>query len=82
MAIRIITDSAADYSAQEIARRQITCIPMGISFGNEQYLDGVDITKEEFYRKILEGKEFPKTSQPSPTTFINCFEEAKAAGDT
>lgn len=81
MAIRIITDSAADYSAQEIARRQITCIPMGISFGDEQYLDGVDLTKEEFYEKLLEGKAFPKTSQPSPTTFINCFEEAKAAGD-
>lgn len=81
MAIRIITDSAADYSAQEIARRGITCIPMGISFGEEQFLDGVDLTKEQFYEKLLENKNFPKTSQPSPTTFINCFEEAKAAGD-
>lgn len=81
MAIRIITDSAADYSAQEIARRGITCIPMTISFGEEQFLDGVDLTKEQFYEKLLENKDFPKTSQPSPTTFINCFEEAKAAGD-
>lgn len=82
MAIRIITDSAADYSAQEIGRRQITCVPMSISFGEEQFQDSVDLTKEEFYEKLLEGKEFPKTSQPSPTAFINCFEEAKAAGDT
>lgn len=82
MAIRIITDSAADYSAQEIARRQITCIPMSVSFGEEQFRDGVDLTKEEFYEKLLAKKEFPKTSQPSPTMFINCFEEAKAAEDT
>ncbi|MDO4345493.1 MAG: DegV family protein [Eubacteriales bacterium] len=82
MAIRIVTDSAADYSAQEIERRKITCIPMAISFGEEQYLDGVDITKEEFYEKLTSSEEFPKTSQPAPTAFINCFEEAKAAGDT
>ncbi len=82
MAIRIITDSAADYSAQEIERRQITCIPMTITFGEEQYQDGVNLTKEQFYEKLLENKEFPKTSQPAPTAFIRCFEEAKAAGDT
>lgn len=82
MAIQIITDSAADYSAQEIARRQITCIPMSVSFGEEQFQDGVDLTKEAFFEKLLSEKEFPKTSQPSPTMFINCFEEAKAAQDT
>lgn len=82
MAIRIITDSAADYSAQEIERRGITCIPMTISFGEEEYLDGVNLTKEEFFEKIAAGGTFPKTSQPAPTTFINCFEEAKNAGDT
>ena len=37
MAIRIITDSAADYSAQEIEKRQITCIPMTVTFGEKEY---------------------------------------------
>lgn len=82
MAIRIITDSAADYTAQEIERRQIVCVPMAVTFGEEQYLDGVDLTKEAFFEKLMSCKDFPKTSQPSPTTFINQFEEAKAAGDT
>lgn len=82
MAIRIITDSAADYSAQEIEKRNITCIPMTVTFGEKEYLDGKDITKEEFFRLLTEGKEFPKTSQPSPSSFLECFEEAKEAGDS
>ena len=82
MAIRIITDSAADYSAQEIKKRQITCIPMTVTFGDKEYLDGRDITKEEFFRLLTEGKDFPKTSQPSPSNFLSCFEEAKEAGVT
>lgn len=82
MAVRIIMDSAADYSAMEIEKRQITCVPMAITFGDEQYLDGVDISKDEFYEKLIEGEVFPKTSQPSPAKFVECFEEAKQAGDS
>lgn len=82
MAIRIITDSAADYSAQEIERRNIACIPMSISFGEENYLDGVDLTKEEFFEKLTTQSEFPKTSQPSPMEFADHFKAAKEAGDT
>ncbi len=82
MAIRIITDSAADYSAQEIKKRQITCIPMTVTFGDKEYMDGKDITKDEFFKLLTEGKDFPKTSQPSPSNFLECFEEAKEAGDS
>ena len=82
MAIRIITDSAADYSAQEIEKRQITCIPMTVSFGDKEFMDGKDITKDEFFKLLTEGKDFPKTSQPSPSNFLECFEEAKEAGDS
>ena len=82
MAIRIITDSAADYSAQEIEKRQITCIPMTVSFGDKEFMDGKNITKDEFFKLLTEGKDFPKTSQPSPSNFLECFEEAKEAGDS
>ncbi len=82
MAIRIITDSAADYLIPEIEKRNITCVPMAVTFGDTTYLDGKDITKEAFFEMLLEGKEFPKTSQPSPDSFLECFREAKAAGDT
>lgn len=82
MAIHIITDSAADYSAQEIVRRGITCIPMSVSFGEEHYLDGVDLTKEDFFEKLVSQPVFPKTAQPSPMAFLEQFKKAKEAGDT
>lgn len=82
MAIRIVTDSAADYSAQEIEKRDIICIPMSVTFGDTTFLDGVDISKDEFFERLQDGGEFPKTSQPSPTSFLECFNEAKEAGDT
>ena len=69
MAVRIIVDSTADYSAAEIEKRKITCIPMTIAFGEEQYTDGVDLSKEEFFEKLIGEDVFPKTSQPSPAVF-------------
>lgn len=81
MAVQIIVDSTADFSAKEIEKRQITCVPMTVTFGNQQYTDGVDLTKEEFFVKLINEKEFPKTSQPSPAKFAECFEEAKENGD-
>lgn len=82
MSIQIITDSAADYNIEELKRREIVCVPMSVSFGDEHYIDGVTITKEMFYEKLIEGKETPKTSQPSPADFLDKFEAAKEAGDT
>lgn len=82
MAIHIITDSAADYSVQEIERRGITCIPMSVSFGDEHYMDGVNLTKEEFFEKLVSQPIFPKTAQPSPMAFMEQFKKAKETGDT
>ncbi len=66
----------------EIEKRGITCIPMTINFGEEAYRDGIDITKEEFFEKMIASKELPKTSQPAPSAFVEAFEEAKKANDT
>ena len=82
MSIQIITDSAADYTMDELKRRNIQCVPMSVSFGEEHYIDGVTITKEMFYDKFLNSKETPKTAQPSPAEFLDRFEAAKEAGDT
>lgn len=82
MAIRIVTDSATDYTPAEIEKRKIICIPMTITFGDQSYLDCVELGKEEFFEKLQNTPELPHTSQPSPADFLNCFEEARAAGDT
>ena len=66
----------------EIEKRQITCIPMTIAFGEEQYTDGVDLSKDEIFEKLIGEDVFPKTSQPSPAEFVECFGKAKEAGDS
>lgn len=78
--VRIITDSAADYTQAELKARGVTAVPMPITFGDEVFRDGVDLTKDEFYTRLAAG-EFPRTSQPSPELFRALFAEAKDAGD-
>ena len=80
MSIRIITDSAADFTPAELDRLRITCVPMQVVFGKDSYTDGQTLTPEIFWQRLTAG-ENPKTSQPSPDAFLSVFEEAKAAGD-
>lgn len=80
MAIRIITDSAADYTVAEIEKGNIQCVPMFVNFGGETFADGVEITRQQFYERMEKG-EFPTTSQPAPGDFLKYFEDAKNAGD-
>ena len=80
MSIRIITDSAADFSPAELEQLRITCVPMQVVFGEDSYTDGQTLTPEIFWQRLTAG-ENPKTSQPSPDAFLSVFEEAKAAGD-
>ena len=48
----------------------------------KNYLDGVDITKDEFYELLTTTEEFPKTAQPSPQDYLDIFEDAKEKGDS
>lgn len=82
MAVRIITDTAAEYTVQEGQEIGVTVIPMTLTYGEESLLDGCEIDKETFYERLLEHKEIPVTAQPSPEQFLREFEQAKAAGDS
>ncbi len=73
----IITDSSSDISQEEGLNEQIKLIPLAINFGEEQYREGVDITNEEFYKKLTTGKVLSKTSQPSTGEFLDIFEAVK-----
>lgn len=78
--IRIITDSAS-----EITRPfpvNLTVMPLTIHFGDEEFRDGVDITHREFFEKLANCSELPKTSLVSPAAFEAAFDEAAAAGET
>ena len=81
MAVRIITDSAADFDAAVAKRRRIDVVPMTVQFGSAAFLAGKNLSNEVFFQLLQEGKENPSTSQPTPAAFLRIFEEAKAAGD-
>lgn len=82
MGIKIITDSAADFDSDELKKYSVECVPLTVSFGSENYIDGVDLTKDKFYDLLQTRTEFPKTSQPAPASFQKIFEKAKENGDT
>ena len=67
MNIHIIVDSASDITDQP--REDITVLPMTISFGSAQYYDGVDLSHQKFYEKLIESDELPTTSQITPYEF-------------
>ena len=79
--LRIIADSTCDISKEDARKMGVQIVPISVRFGDEEFLDGVEITHEEFYSRLAECDELPKTSQPSPDTFMKVFNEAVAAGD-
>lgn len=79
MRVRIVVDSVADVT--EAVKERLTVVPLSISFGQEQYTDGVTLTREQFYEKLAGSDVLPTTSQPSPDAFARVYEEAIAAGE-
>ena len=79
--VRIVTDSAADFSPAELEQKNICCIPLKVLFGGEEYEENINLSKDQFYEKLLAFEGFPKTSQAAPAVLAGLFEEAKAEGD-
>lgn len=77
--VRFIIDSSVDVAPQ--LRSRFTILPLPIRFGEEEYLDGVTITSQEFYRKLVEGTVTPATSQATPYTYGKYFREAIENGE-
>lgn len=77
--MRIITDSAADFTREELEQNDVHCVPMQVIFGAESFSASA-LSAEEFWRRLLSG-EIGKTSQPSPDAFLAEFEAAQRAGE-
>ena len=77
--MRIITDSAADFTREELDQYQIHCVPMQVIFGDES-LSAAELPAEAFWSRLLSG-EIAKTSQPSPDAFLTEFDAAVQAGE-
>jgi DegV family protein with EDD domain len=73
MDIRIVTDSTADIPPERARALGITVVPLTVFFGEEAYLDGVELDNASFYRKLQTSKVSPRTSQPPPGAFQEAF---------
>ena len=80
--VYIVTDSTADLTEEEVQQFEISIVPMNISIDDENYIDGVTITKEEFRQKMIESVELPKTAQPSIGRFVEVYDELGKNGDS
>lgn len=80
--VYIVTDSTADLTEEEVRQFEISIVPMNISIDDENYIDGVTITKEEFKQKMIASSELPKTAQPSIGRFVEVYDELGKNGDS
>lgn len=80
MTVRVVTDSTADLPPEIVAEHGITVLPLNVLWGEEQLRDGVDITAERFFRRLVREDVLPTTSQPSPSAFRDAYERLRDEG--
>lgn len=73
--IKIITDSTADLSKDLYDKHNIEVLPLLISFGEESYLDGVEITAEKVFERIEQDDILPTTAQVTPNRFMEAYKK-------
>lgn len=81
MAIRFISDSAADLTQEMREAHDIQVAPLGTIFSGKVYLQDVDLTLDAFYEKLQETKELPSTTQVNPEAFAKLFASVAESGD-
>jgi DegV family protein with EDD domain len=81
MTIKIVTDSTADLIPELIKELDITVVPEYVRFGKEVYRDRVDISEDEFYRRLLHDPVHPNTTQPSPQDFADVYRKLSQEAD-
>lgn len=81
MAIKLIIDSASDINQEEAKKLGIIMMPMPITFGDEEFEDGVNLLPKQFYEKLIESNDIPKTSQITPFRFEEEFAKHVNNGD-
>ncbi len=81
MTVKVVTDSTSDILAEVAQELGITVVPLYVHFGHETYQDGVDLSADEFYRRLMTEPELPKTSAPSSGAFTETYERLAAETD-
>jgi len=80
MAVRIVTDSSSDLTAEAAAALGVEVVPLSIRFCDEELVDGVELSADEFYRRMASASDLPETAAPSPGAFEAAFRRCLDAG--
>jgi len=75
--IKILCDSITDLPIEIIKKHNVDIVPLTVIFNEKEYLDGVDITNQDFYKMLRESETMPKTSQATYAQFVEFFEKYK-----
>ena len=78
--VKIVTDSTAYLLPKAIAEYDIRVVPLKVAFGSEVFSEGVDITNEEFYRRLAKSSTLPTTSKPPVSDFVEVYSEPVSLG--
>lgn len=82
MSVRVVSDSTCDVQAALAAEHGISIVPLTVRFGDEELLDGVDITSEQFFKRLQREQATPSTAAPAPGQFREVYERLIAEGAT
>lgn len=74
MAVRIVTDSTADLLPETATELGVSVVPLSVVFGEDSYREGIDISTDLFYEKLVRSRQLPTTSAPSVGEFIEAYE--------
>jgi len=80
MTVRIVTDSASDLTHDEATALGIDVVPLSIRFGDDVFLDRVELGIDEFYRRMADSEDLPQTAAPAPGAFQEVFRRRFADG--
>src|SRR5579884_2956645 len=78
--IRVVTDSACDLTTELTEGRDLTVVPLTIRFGDQEFVDRVDLTPADFWARCAQSPVLPETAAPAPGAFQEAFEAAAADG--
>ena len=82
MSIRIVTDSTCDLPESVIARHGVTVVPLYINIGQKGYVDGVELSRQEFYERLPTYNPLPTTATPGTDMFRKAYEKLAGEGAT
>jgi DegV family protein with EDD domain len=80
MAIKIVTDSTCDLPKSVVDDQDITVVPCYINIGDQSFLDGVELSRREFYQRLPDSVSLPTTSAPGIETFVKVYQQIATQG--